>query len=79
MASLSYLITWHRQKAGLTMQQCADEIGIAMSTLWRWEEARVLPSTKYLKLFAHVIGLDQKQVATLMNQYKKQAWEGRSV
>ena len=74
MASLDQLITKHREKAGLTMQQAADELGVAMSTIWRWENGKVLPTPKYLRLFAHVIKLTESQTGNLMSQYKKQVW-----
>ena len=46
-----------REKAELTPDQVADNMGVALSTVYNWESAHSFPKTEQLLLLANVLGL----------------------
>ena len=46
-----------RRHAGLTQQQCADTVGVALSTWKNWESGKVSPRVDALTAFAHAAGV----------------------
>ena len=45
-----------REKAGLTQQDLADELGVGQSTVAMWETQKSLPRTDKLPALAKILG-----------------------
>jgi transcriptional regulator with XRE-family HTH domain len=46
-----------RQEAGFTLQKAAKELGVSVTTLWRWEAGRQTPSIEKIRELAELYGV----------------------
>lgn len=45
-----------RKGAGMTQEELADKLGVAVNTVSRWEKGKYIPSPKYIKQMAEMFG-----------------------
>ena len=45
-----------RKGAGMTQEELADKLGVAVNTVSRWEKGRFIPNPKYIKRMAEMFG-----------------------
>ena len=64
----------YRLRAGLTVDQAAERIGVVFTTLYRWEAGENTPSMSKLEKIREVYRLKQFEVMDLLkNSSKKEA------
>lgn len=47
-----------RQLFGYTQEELASVMGTAVTNVWRWENGKVYPSSKYMKMLGDVLKTD---------------------
>lgn len=47
-----------RQLFGYTQEELASVMGISVTNVWRWENDKVYPSTKYMKMLNDILKTD---------------------
>ena len=46
-----------RQQSVFTQESLAEEIGVSVRTIQRWEKAQTMPTTKYLNTITNIFGV----------------------
>ena len=56
MEKISELLKKCREEKGLTIKECADQVGVSSSTYRDWEYGRAISGEPYVKI-AHLFGI----------------------
>ena len=59
-----------REKAGLTQQDLANELGVGQSTVAMWETQNSLPRTDKLPMLAKILGCTIDELLDVPNEGK---------
>ena len=69
-------LKYYREKAGLSLNKIAEQLGVQLNTVWRWEKGRATTSVEMAKALAQIFGITESE---LLNGPTTQEWELRLV
>ena len=69
-------LKYYREKAGLSLNKIAEQLGVQLNTVWRWENGRATTSVEMARALAQIFGISESE---LLNGPATQEWELRMV
>lgn len=65
---MSYKLREYRNKAGITAQQAATEIGVSITTMFKWERGETDPDAKNVLSLCAIYGTDPNHLLGFAEQ-----------